>query len=82
MVGAFCTSLDPLRREKVTPHILTDRSINDSRISVKTIGSGRARLRRGPAFRILEKQNHLMVNLTENGVKLDSSAIGFAFKVF
>jgi hypothetical protein len=37
---------------------------------------------RGPAFRILEKQNHMMVNRTENGIKLDSSATGFAFQGF
>jgi hypothetical protein len=36
----------------------------------------------GPAFRILEKQNHMMVNRTENGIKLDSSATGFAFQGF
>jgi hypothetical protein len=36
---------------------------------------------RGPAYRILEKQNHLMINVRIQK-KLDSSATGFAFQGF
>src|ERR1700738_5225080 len=34
---------------------------------------------RSPAFRILERQNHLMI-MADNETKLDSSATGFAFQ--